>query len=237
MSINVKTAVNSAQTYQELLSISRQLDAKLSSYGYRYAVITDQSSLYQGAIAMGAVAEKAMEIRRRMEENRIPFISEEEESVTLLCTEISRLYSEDAANCAQADRLTTVLIFIMNIIFWINHQSKWSNSRNSFSYKEQLQQPLSTRVRTTVQLPSMHAAPSYREYHAHLGFLQGAHLPYWRGYQYSYAVPEMQCRNLSRPAYERPFRGGFLELSRKPLETKHQGNYICPTPRWNDLTH
>ncbi|MEK7339745.1 MAG: hypothetical protein AABZ92_03415, partial [Verrucomicrobiota bacterium] len=149
MTVNIKSAVNDVQTYQELFSITRQLHAGLSSYGYRYAVITAQSPTYQGTIAIGAVAKKAMEIRQRMEEDGAEITSEEKENVTLSCREISRLYDEDVANCAQADRLITIFIAVMNIIFWANHQSKWSDSRNGFSY--QLQQPLSIRLKTAVK--------------------------------------------------------------------------------------
>ena len=53
MTINVKTAVHSAQTYQELLPVTRELRAGLSSWGYQYAIVTDQSSMYQGTIAIG----------------------------------------------------------------------------------------------------------------------------------------------------------------------------------------
>ncbi|MGL4539658.1 MAG: hypothetical protein ACRCU0_01595 [Candidatus Rhabdochlamydia sp.] len=182
MTINVKNAVNNAQTYQELLSITEQLHAGLSSYGYRYAVITAQSLLYQGTIAIGAVAEKAMEIRERMEEEGIRFTSEEKENVTLLCREISRLYGEDTVNCAQADRPTTILIFIMSIIFWTNHQSKWSDNRNGLSYREQLQQPLSIRLKTVVK-----NAQNYRQLLPIANKLH-AGLSYW-GYQYAYATP------------------------------------------------
>ncbi|MGL4539657.1 MAG: hypothetical protein ACRCU0_01590 [Candidatus Rhabdochlamydia sp.] len=182
MTINVKNAVNSAQTYQELLSITEQLHAGLSSYGCRYAVITAQSPLYQGTIAIGAVAEKAMKIRERMEEEGIRFTSEEKENVTLLCREISRLYGEDTINCAQVDRPTTVLIFIMSIIFWTNHQSKWSDNRNGLSYREQLQQPLSIRLKTVVK-----NAQNYRQLLPIANKLH-AGLSYW-GYQYAYAIP------------------------------------------------
>lgn len=182
MAINVKAAVNSAQTYQELLSITEQLHARLSSCGYRYAEITVPSPIYQGAIAIGAVAKKAMKIRERMEEDGTKITPEEKENVTLLCREISRLYAEDTANCAQADKLTTIFIVIMSIIFWTNHQSKWSNSKNGFSYREQLQQPLSIRLKTAVKKAQNYQQllPIANKLHAGLS---------WWGYQYAYAVP------------------------------------------------
>jgi hypothetical protein len=178
MTINVKTAVYGAQTYQELLPVTRELRAGLSSWGYQYATVTAQSSIYQGTIAIGAIAEKAMKIRRSMEINGAKFTPEEKENIVLLSREISRLYGEDKANCQRADRLTTLCRFITSIIFWANHQSKWSNNRNG--YREQLQQPLSIRLRTAIN-----KAQNYQDLLAIAKSLS-AGLSCW-GYQHAYA--------------------------------------------------
>ncbi|MEK7340322.1 MAG: hypothetical protein AABZ92_06405 [Verrucomicrobiota bacterium] len=179
MTINIKTALYQAQTYQELVPIAKELCAGLSCWGYQYATVTAQSLIYQGTIAVGAIAEKAMKIRQRMEQNVIKFTPEEKNNVILLSREISRLYGEDTVNCERADKRTTLCKLIMSIIFWVNHQSKWNNNRNGPSYKEQLQQPLSINLKTAVNKAQNYQEllPIANELHAGLS---------WWGYQYAH---------------------------------------------------
>ena len=173
MTINLKTAVSSAQAYQELLPIAKNLHANLSSWGCQYATITDQSSMYQGTISLSAIAKKAMEIRQKMEQKAIRFTPEEKKAVTLLSKEVSRLYREDRTNCEQADTITTIYRFVINTIFWINHHSKWP------SYEKQLQQPLSIKLTTAID-----KAQNYQELLAVTKHLD-AGLACW-GFQYAY---------------------------------------------------
>lgn len=150
MTINLKTAVYTAQTYQELLPIARELRAGLSSWGYQYATATFQSPIYEGTIAINAIAEKAMKIRKKMEKEGEKLNEPEKNNVILLCREVSRLYGEDKVNCAQADGLKNICRIVISILFWKNHQSKWSNNGNGFSYKELLQSPLSIQLKTAI---------------------------------------------------------------------------------------
>ena len=179
MSINIQTALHNAQTYQDLLPVARQLCAGLSSWGYQYATVTAQSAIYQGTIAIGSVAEKAMKIRQRMEQNAVKFTPEEKENVILLSREVSRLYGEDTVNCERADRITTLCRLAMGLIFWVNHQSKWNSNRDGPSYKEQLQQPLSISLKTAVN-----KAKNYEELLAVANEVH-AGLSWW-GHQYAY---------------------------------------------------
>lgn len=175
MTTNLKTAVNSAQTYQELLPVTRELRAGLSPWGCQYATVAAQSSMYQGTIAIGAVAEKAMKIRQSMESNGVKFTPKEKENIVLLSREISRLYGEDKANCERADKLTTLSRFVISIVLWVNHQSKWNSA-----YKKQLEQPLSIRLKTAVN-----KAQNYQDLLAITKNLS-AGLSCW-GYQHAYA--------------------------------------------------
>ena len=179
MTINVKTALHRAQTYKELLPIAKELCAGLYSWGYQYATVTAQSSLYQGEIAIGAIAEKALKIRQRMEQNAIKFTPEEKDNIILLSREISRLYGEDKVNCERADKITTICRLVMSLIFWVNHQSKWNSNKNSPSHKEQLQQPLSISLKTAVNKAQNYQEllPIANELHAGLS---------WWGYQYAH---------------------------------------------------
>ena len=188
MPMHIKTAVNNAQTYQKLLPIAKELRAELSSWGYQYATITTQSPLYKGTIAVGAVAERAMKIRKTMEKKGEKLSEAEKINIVSLCEEISRLYDEDRINCVQADRATTIYRFIVSILFWVNHQSKWSNSKNGSSYIEQLQKPLSIKLKTAIN-----NAQNYEELLAISKNLK-AGLYYW-GYQYAYAVPTSSYRS------------------------------------------
>ena len=173
ITMNRQNALHNIQTYQELLPIARELRAGLSSWGYQYATITDQSSLYQGTISIHAIAKKAMNIRQNMEQKAIRFTPEERKAVTLLSKEVSRLYREDRANCEQADLLTTIYRFVMSTIFWMNHQSKWP------SYEKQLQQPVSIKLTTAID-----KAQNYQELLAVTKHLD-AGLTWW-GFQYAY---------------------------------------------------
>lgn len=173
MTINIKTALHQVQNYQELVPIAKELCAGLSCWGYQYATVTAQSLIYQGTIAVGAIAEKAMKIRQKMEQNVIKFTPEEKNAVTLLSKEVSRLYEEDRANCEQADTLTTIYRFVMSTIFWINHHSKWS------SHEKQLQQPLSIKLTTAID-----KAQNFQELLLIANELH-AGLSWW-GYQYAH---------------------------------------------------
>ncbi|MEK7340303.1 MAG: hypothetical protein AABZ92_06305 [Verrucomicrobiota bacterium] len=167
----MQTALHNIQTYQELLPIAKNLQAGLSSWGCQYAI--DRASMHRGTISIAAVAEKAMKIRQRMQQNVIKFTPEEKNAVTLLSKEVSRLYREDRANCEQADTLTTIYRFVMSTIFWINHRSKWP------SYEKQLQQPLSIKLTTAID-----KAQNYQELLAATEHLD-AGLTWW-GFQYAY---------------------------------------------------
>ncbi|MCL6755816.1 MAG: hypothetical protein M3A24_01390 [Candidatus Rhabdochlamydia oedothoracis] len=172
MTISLQAALHNIQTYQELLPIAKNLHARLSPWGYQYITITDQASM-QGTISIGAVVEKTMQIRQKMEQNAIKFTPEEKHAVTLLSKEVSRLYGEDKANCEQADTLTTTYRFVISTIFWMNHQSKWP------SYEKQLQQPLSIKVTTAID-----KAQNYQELLAVTEHLD-AGLTWW-GFQHAY---------------------------------------------------
>ncbi|MDR2539732.1 MAG: hypothetical protein LBC45_03930 [Chlamydiales bacterium] len=180
MTINLKTAIHTTQTYQELLSIARELRAGLSSWGYQYAVVKSPSSMYEGTVAINAVAEKAMKIRQSMEKHGVRFTPEEKKSLRLLSIEISCLYEEDTVNCKGADTCTTLCRWMRSLIFWVNHPSKWKNGKNGLSYSKQLQQPLSISLKTAVN-----KAQTYQE------LLSIAHELYaglsWWGYQYVHA--------------------------------------------------
>ena len=180
MPINIKTALHQAKTYQELVPITKELCAGLSSWGYQYATVTAQSAIYQGTIAIGSVAEKAMKIRQRMEQNAVKFTPEEKENVILLSREVSRLYGEDTVNCERANRITTLCRLVISLIFRVNHQSKWNSNRNGPSYKEQLQQPLSISLKTAVN-----KAQNFQEL-LHITNELHAGLSWW-GHQYAYA--------------------------------------------------
>ncbi|VHN99712.1 hypothetical protein [Candidatus Rhabdochlamydia sp. T3358] len=173
MTTNIKTALHQAQTYKDLFSIADKLCAGLSSWGYQYASVTPQSSLYHGTIAIGAVAEKALKIRQGMEKNGVKFTPEEKRNISKLSKQISHLYTKDIVNCKRADRLTTLCRFVMNILFWVNHHSKWP------SYEKQLQQPLSISLKTAVNKAQNYQEllPIANELHAGLS---------WWGYQYAY---------------------------------------------------
>lgn len=178
MTMNLKEAIHRAQTYQDLFPIARQLCASLSPWGCQYATVTDQSALYKGTITIGSIAEKAMKIRQRMEQNVVKFTPEEKENVILLSREISRLYGEDTVNCERANKVTNLCRLVISLIFWVNHQSKWNN-RNGPSYKEQLQQPLSISLKTAIN-----KAQNYQELLAVSNEVH-AGLSWW-GYQYAY---------------------------------------------------
>ncbi|MDR2539442.1 MAG: hypothetical protein LBC45_02340 [Chlamydiales bacterium] len=117
MTINLKTAIHTTQTSQELLPIVRELRAGLSSRGYQYAAVKSQSSMYEGTVRIDAVAEKAIRIKQRMEENEIEFTPEEKNNIILLSKEITRLYREDKVNCKQAGKLTTLCRWIRSLFF------------------------------------------------------------------------------------------------------------------------
>ena len=138
MTMSLQTALHNIQTYQELLPITRELRAGLSSRGYQYAT----SSMYQGTISMNAIAKKAMKIRQKMEQNANRFTSKERNAVTLLSKEVSRLYREDRTNCEQADTLTTIYRFVMSTIFLMNHQYKggdlYEGARKDVTYPGEL---------------------------------------------------------------------------------------------------
>lgn len=133
LSIRLRTAINKAQNYQELLVITKNLSAGLSYYGYQYAYakITPPSinkeTIYKGTITIGSIAKKAMEIRNKMEQAKEGFNSEKRKSVGLVCEEITRIYSEDKTNCSEANILTTICRFIMKVILWADHQEKWGD--------------------------------------------------------------------------------------------------------------
>jgi hypothetical protein len=182
MTINVKTAVKNAQTYQELFSIARELHAELSFWGHQYATVATQSPLYEGTIVISAIAKKAMKIRKKREKKEEKQTELEKNSVFLLCREISRLYDEDKVNCAQANKMTTTCRVIINTIFLIHHQSKWNNIRNGSSYKEQLQKPVSIKINKLKQ--AIDKAQSYPEL---IAITEEMHAErYCRGYQYAH---------------------------------------------------